>query len=155
MVRYAGSLTCIVHTDMTLTWSKVKVTWWWSSAPSRAFVCFAKGRRLKVTCSGPVEHWHSTDWTITDCQVMDLEQCLYTQCVDAFADIQVLYNLDCNMHSFEHYYISQREDGYYTHELQGNPRLHFTPTVHSHHRLPANRQCSLSSTCHRRTEPQT
>jgi len=33
MVGYAGSPTCIVHADMTLTQSKVKVTWRWPSAP--------------------------------------------------------------------------------------------------------------------------
>jgi len=33
MVGYAGNPIYIVHVDMTLTRSKVKVTWQWPSAP--------------------------------------------------------------------------------------------------------------------------
>jgi len=33
VVGYAGSPVCILHADMTLTRSKVKVTWVWPSAP--------------------------------------------------------------------------------------------------------------------------
>jgi len=41
------------------------------------------------------------------------------------------------------------------HTKQGNIRLHFARAVHSRHPLPTNRQCGLSSTCWRRTEPRT
>jgi len=40
-------------------------------------------------------------------------------------------------------------------QQQGNRRLDFTRAVHSRHPLPADRRCSLSSTCRRRSEPRT
>jgi len=43
MVGYAGNPLCIVHADMTLTWSKVKVTWRWPSAPFRRLYCVLVG----------------------------------------------------------------------------------------------------------------
>ena len=38
-------------------------------------------------------------------------------------------------------------------ERQGNHRLYFAHAVHSHHPRLADRWCSLSSTCWRKTEP--